>query len=351
MLLAAALTALVLWAVHNHWYRGRFQWGKFAESFLEIEWKWVVASSALALASYYVRALRWSVMLKPLQPTSNAWRLFKATAIGFTVVVLLGRPGEFVRPYLIALKERVPLSSQFASWLLERILDLLAVLVIFSYAASRIGHSHANLGPPFRWSLEAGGWAAALLGLVCLALLVMFGRFSGTARRRLLDALSFLPSRYHKRTERIVTAFLEGTAATKQPGSASRLIAYTLLEWVTIVLCILCLFRAFDETSALGVQDALLFLGLVSFGSILQIPGVGGGMQLLAIIVLTQLYGVRLEAATSIAIMFWIVTFVVIMPPGLLFACQEGFNWRKLRDLERRAVRAEAAEPVPEAAL
>jgi hypothetical protein len=39
------------------------------------------------------------------------------------------------------------------------------------------------------------------------------------------------------------------------------------------------------------------------------------------------------------------------MPPGFLFAFHEGFNWRKLRDLERRAVRAEAAEPAPEPAL
>ena len=39
--------------------------------------------------------------------------------------MLLGRPGEFVRPYLIAVKERVPVTSQLAIWVLERIFDLL----------------------------------------------------------------------------------------------------------------------------------------------------------------------------------------------------------------------------------
>ena len=38
-------------------------------------------------------------------------------------MVILGRAGELVRPYLISLKEQVPFSSQMAAWLLERILD------------------------------------------------------------------------------------------------------------------------------------------------------------------------------------------------------------------------------------
>ena len=54
---------------------------------------------------------------------TSLWRVFSATAIGFTAVVLFGRAGEPVRPYLIAKKEGVTFSSQVAAWVVERILD------------------------------------------------------------------------------------------------------------------------------------------------------------------------------------------------------------------------------------
>jgi hypothetical protein len=39
-------------------------------------------------------------------------KLLTATVIGFTAITLFGRAGDFVRPYLIAVKEQVPLTSQ-----------------------------------------------------------------------------------------------------------------------------------------------------------------------------------------------------------------------------------------------
>jgi uncharacterized membrane protein YbhN (UPF0104 family) len=346
LLVAALVLGVVLWETRDRWRHFAFDWRAFLASFLEIHWPWIVAAAALSLVAYYGRALRWSVMLVPLRPNPSTWGIFKATAIGFTAVVLLGRPGEFVRPYLISLKERVSLSSQLAAWLLERILDLLAVLVIFGFAITRVGRSHARAGSAFRWALEVGGWAATGLGLVCLVILVMLGRFPETTRRRLLDALSVLPPRFHARSERLVSAFLEGTAATKNQASALLLALYTVLEWVVIVLCFLCVFKAYNETAAFGLPDVLIFLGFVAFGSVIQIPGIGGGVQLVSIVVLTELYRVSIETATGLAIVLWIVTCVVVVPPGLLLAFHEGLNWRKFRDLEKRAVRAgTSAEP------
>jgi uncharacterized protein (TIRG00374 family) len=347
LVLAGAIVALAAWGLREHWLHPQFRWNAFAESFVDLQWHWIVAALILALATYYGRALRWAVMLKPLRPKPDTWGIFKATAIGFTAVVLLGRPGEFVRPYLISLKERVPFSSQLAAWFLERILDLLAILLVFGFAVSRIRSSRASLGPTFRWVLETGGYTVAILGVICLVLLVMMGRFSALMRRRLVDALRILPERHHARLERTITAFMDGTASTKTHGSALKLSLYTAVEWMLIVLCFACLFKAYDETAALTLHDVVIFMGFVAFGSVLQIPGVGGGVQIVSIVVLTQLYGISLEVATSLAIMLWAITFVAIVPAGLLLAFHEGFNWRKLKELEKCAVRAGSAIEYP----
>jgi uncharacterized protein (TIRG00374 family) len=329
--------------LRERWHHAPFQWRTFAASFVHLDWRWVALSLLLSIATYYGRALRWAIMLRPLRPHPNTWSIFKATTIGFTAVVLLGRAGEFVRPYLISLREKVPLSSQLAAWFLERLCDLMAVLLVFSFAVSQIQASRARLGPALRWALETGGYAVAVMAVVCLVLLVMLARFSGMMRRRLLDALGFLPQRHRERAARIVTAFMDGTAATKTQGSAIRLSLYTIFEWALIVLCVVCLFQACPETAALTLQDVVIFIGFIAFGGVVQIPGVGGGVQLVSVLVLTELYGIPIEVATSMAIVIWAVTFVAVVPIGLGFAFHEGINWRKLKDLEVQSARAQSA--------
>ena len=73
-------------------------------------------------------------------------------------------------------------------------------------------------------------------------------------------------------------------------------------------------------------------MGFVSFGAVVQIPGIGGGTQVVAIVVLTELFGVRLELATRSPFV-WIITFVAIVPVGLGLALKEGLDWRSLRQI------------------
>ncbi len=337
-LLLVAAAALLIWLLRERWQNAQFQWGEFTRSFLDVDWKWVIAAWAVGILTYYGRALRWRVMLKPLKQEPSTWRLFKATTIGFTAVVLLGRPGEFVRPYLISLRERVPFSSQLAAWFLERICDLLAVLLVFGFTLTRLDAARVQVGPNLKWVLEVGGYVLGAMGLVCLVILILLGRYSEIMRRRLTDALAFLPDRYHQRIDQFVNAFLEGTSATKTHSSAIWLFVYTVLEWAVIVLCYVCIFRAYPATNGFAVRDILTLMGFVAFGSILQIPGVGGGFQIVTILVLTEIYGLGVEVATSIALLAWVVTFVGIVPMGLLFAFHEGLNWKRLRQIEEDAV-------------
>ncbi|HOL70639.1 MAG TPA: lysylphosphatidylglycerol synthase transmembrane domain-containing protein [Bryobacteraceae bacterium] len=338
ILLLAAGAALLIWLLRERWQEAQFQWGEFTRSFLLVNWKWILAGWAVGVLTYYGRALRWAVMLRPLRAQPSIWRLFKATTIGFTAVVLLGRPGEFVRPYLISLRERVPFSSQLAAWFLERICDLLAVLLIFGFTLSQLGGAGAKVGPKLHWVLEVGGYLLGFMGLVCLVVLFLLARYSETMRRRLAEALVFLPERYQQRIQRVVDAFLEGSAAVKSQNSARWIFLYTVLEWLVIVVCFVCIFKAYAATSSFALRDVLIVMGFVAFGSIVQIPGVGGGVQIVMIVVLTELYGLGVELATSISLLTWAVTFVGIVPIGLLFAFHEGLNWKRLRQLEVDAV-------------
>src|SRR5579863_4065386 len=334
--LGAILLLLVVFLLRSELRKSGFRWSVFVATLEGVQWPWLLAAAGLSLTTYYGRALRWAVLLKPLRPRPDMRKLLSATVIGFTAVTLLGRPGEFVRPYLIARQEGVPFSSQLAAWVLERIYDLLMVMAIFGFALSRVRHI-SNPGPILAWVLAIGGWLVWVLSAAALLMLVMIRRYSEAMRQRLMDALGFLSQHHLDRASRFLQALAQGAESTRSTKSVVLLLLYTLLEWALIAECYLCISLAFGTALQFTIWDTLTFIGFVSFGSVVQIPGIGGGMQVVAVLVLTKIFGVSVELATSIAVLIWLITFVAIVPFGLAAALHEGLTWRKLRELEREA--------------
>lgn len=326
---AAVLLALLAYRLRT----APFHWGLFLTTFYRLNLPWLAISILLMLLTYAGRALRWEVMLRPLKVPLSLITLTYDTVIGFTAVLLLGRPGELVRPYLISRSTGVPFSAQMAAWLLERMLDLLVVLLLFGFGLTRIPAHGLPLSPGLQWILGMGGYLVAAIGIACLLFLILFRNFAEPARNRILSALTFLSEKHHERAGRMLTAFSQGMEATRSTGFLILLLWYTALEWAIIVASYYTVFQAFPITAGLRFTDVVVFLGFVAFGSIVQIPGIGGGIQVISIVVLTQIYGLPLEAATGVAIFIWIITFVVVVPFGLLCAFHQGINWSKLKHL------------------
>ncbi len=340
--LALLATAGAIVFVVYRWRTSGFAWSEFTAALRHVDWTWLLLSGMLVLATYVGRALRWEIMLRPLREDASLWRILTATAIGFTAVVLFGRAGEPVRPYLIARKERVTFSSQIAAWLVERMLDLLMVLLIFGIALTQVSHSAIQPGPQIRLVLEAGGYIAGFTGAACLALLIGLRQFRGHVQERLLSALAFLPGHLVERIQKVLASFEAGMQSTRSTSFTLLLILYTVIEWIVIAGAFWCVFKAFPATANLGLTDIVILLGFIAFGSAVQIPGVGGGMQIATVLVLTEFFGIPFEVASGIALVLWIITFVVIVPLGLILAFREGINWRNLRHLDAEA---EAGEP------
>jgi len=338
-MIAILVAALLLIAAVLSFRRLRgseFQWDQFASTFRQLDPVWLAAAVILILFTYVGRALRWQVLLRPVCPNPNLWRVFVATAIGFTALVIFGRPGELVRPYLISLKQNVSFSSQIAAWLLERIYDLLVVLLLFGYSLSHVHATRLSFGPHLDFVLKTGGYLVAGICTLCFLFLLGVRHFSDAMQRRFLSSVTFLPENYYKRLEQVVIAFAAGMESTKSHGFVALLLGYTMAEWLIIVISNFCLFKSFPATAHFSLNDTLVFCGFVGLGSALQIPGVGGGMQVASILILTEFFGLTLEVSSAIAILLWITTYVVIIPIGIILALHEGLNWKNLRELEAK---------------
>jgi glycosyltransferase 2 family protein len=336
----ASLFVVVLLA-----YRTRgptFRWDLFLVTLDHLDWLWLGVSICLILLSNVGRALRWQVMLRPMYTLEarpvGVWRLTSDTAIGLTAGVLLGRVGEVVRPYLISLQTGLPFSSQAAAWLLERMLDLLVVLLLSGYVLIRIPQYTLRLGPKVHDALAAGGYSLAVAAVLCMILLMAFRDPSRRAQTRILGALTFLPEHQQHRAGQMLEAFSQGVECTRDPQSLALLLGYTLLEWAVIVGGNFALFRGFQATRGFGPLDVLVLIAFGTLGSLVQIPGIGGGVQVASIVALTRIYGIPLEAASGIAILLWMVGSIAIVPFGLACAFHEGLNWSKLKLLSAKQI-------------
>jgi len=127
-LIVIVLGALVYLQVKT-W--SKFDWRSFKEQTEDVNVGLIALGIVIIYFDYYLRALRWKILLRPVCDVKSS-RLVAPTMIGFAALALLGRPGEFIRPYLIARKENLTMSSQLAVWVVERLFDVGAFALIMA---------------------------------------------------------------------------------------------------------------------------------------------------------------------------------------------------------------------------
>jgi uncharacterized membrane protein YbhN (UPF0104 family) len=265
-----------------------------------------------------------------------------STVIGFTAVVFFGRPGELVRPYLIARKEKVTVASQVAAWVVERIYDLLVVLLLFGFALTQV-EGRETIGPKLDVVLRTGGYLAAILAIACVGLLFLSVSFEAVVRRWFSRLASLLPARIGSPVAAMFESFFAGMCWAGSPRVVLELILFSLLEWGIIVASIYCLFQAYPATTHLNLVDNLVFTGFVAFGAAVQLPGIGGGLQVAAVLALTEIFGLGIETATGLAVFLWAVSWLLVVPFGVVLAFRDGLRWTSLRHVDEEMAKAPAS--------
>ena len=207
----------------------RFNWHVFFERTQDANALYLATGVALIYLDYVLRAIRWKMFLKPVCEVS--WRrLLGPTMIGFTGIALLGRPGEFVRPYVIARKENLSMSSQMAVWAVERIFDtgafalLVALDLAFAPSLRNLQHYGA-----FR---DAG--FILLAGVLALSLFLVFlYRKTETAAQWVERRFSHAPHFAHRTALRI-REFGSGLRTIHTVGHFFQLFGISIVVWLVI---------------------------------------------------------------------------------------------------------------------
>jgi uncharacterized protein (TIRG00374 family) len=317
----------------------RFDWQVFREQSGQVHLLPVLEGVAFIWIVYYLRALRWKIFLPPANRTS-AWSLTPPTIIGFTGLAWFGRPGELIRPYLIARRLNLPFASQLAVWAVERIFDTGAVVAMLALAIFVFPRQLLSL--PYFHSLHPGAfhrmrWAGVLLILLVagMALGAMaLRRHSPSVAAWVERRLGRLSAHLGHRVALRVRAFGDGLHTIHSFSGFLQASGLSLLVWLCVAGAYLQVAHAYPDSpilQSLTLAQVLLLMGASMIGATLQLPALGGGSQLAVLAVLEGIFEVRPELAVSCAILLWLVTFWSVTPLGLVMARYEHVSLRRLQ--------------------
>ena len=292
----------------------------------------IAAATSLMVMTYVVRALRWRALLAGMAaPTWLA--LFRATTIGFTALFLLGRAGELiVRPAALSLKEPVEPSASYATVLIERVFDMVMVVILFAMNMAFFEFSRREPGAmeSFRLIRMAGLFllfisAAGIYGLS------VFRRRRESTLKYLDSKLRRLPARLYRALMNLLERISDGLAVLHDARGLAVTIAYTVVMWLLVIAAYVLVIRAFGiPQSQIPYTGAIFVLGLSMFGSVVPTPGGATGPFHAVTAASLVFLGVDRNQAASTAIVLHLVVFLPAVFFGFFYLLKEGITLARL---------------------
>ena len=326
-------TGLCLLAAALFWWFGRrLNWSEVRIALRQSNPYLLLTAASIVSLSYAVRAFRWGALLRPLVPARFA-DLFAATTVGFGTVFLIGRTGEVVRPVVLPMRDkRVRPSASIVTIMVERIYDMMAVIVMF--AVNLIWFK----APP---SLEKDFSKVRIVGITLLAgallgiiLLTWFRRNSTTIITffaRFFEHWHLVPRRLSKLAIGTLEQLARALRVLVNFAELAETIGWTVLLWLAVALANLLIIRAFGLR--FGLSETIFVLGWSLAGSLVPTPGGAAGAFHAATAAGFIFLGVPPETAAAISIVMHVIDFGPAVLFGFFYFIRGDLNFSRLRAL------------------
>jgi uncharacterized protein (TIRG00374 family) len=283
---------------------------------------YVGLSAAIVVAGLLARGARWRILLSGALPF---WRAFSINNVAYLINGLLPfRVGEVARAFLATRAQApVPILKSFSTIIVERLLDVLAVLVIMLLALS---------AGPLPETLRAAALVLAPVSIVAfLALVFLSSQREGTLW--IVERLSArIPLVARWRIVTLLGHFLDGLSPLTSGRALAQALAWTTLSWVCSVFSGYVLMLAFFDRADMGAT--LLFTAVASLAvAVPAVPGNLGTYELSILLALQAMgYGEPAATAGAFAVAVHAVNLIINATMGVIGFMQEGVSLGQLSE-------------------
>ena len=282
------------------------------------------------MATYWARAVRWQYLLAPVGHTKFR-TVFRTTVIGFAALAILpARVGDVLRPYLLARREGLATTATMATVVMERVLDLIAVLTLLAiYVWGFTGDS--PLPDRLLNPVKVSATLAAAVSVGLMAVMWVLATHPERIGKLAAAAARILPGRLSERVGHLTTTFSGGFAAARSPRALLLAMLWSFPLWLAIAA------EAWAVTVAFGIEmpfaGTFLLQALLVIGVAVPTPGGVGSYHEAYRIGVTTFFGAPNDRAVAAAIVTHAISFVPVVLLGVIFMAQDGLSVSGLKDL------------------
>jgi len=304
------------------------------------------AAVFVATFGFFIRALRWKILLSAVKPDTGLRSRFAGVSIGFMANnVLPARAGEFARAYAFSRLEPVSASAAFGSLVVERVLDGVVLLLFLVVPLMTPGFPASDV-----LSQGAGAVAlesaVALVGAVMVALVLM-AMWPRAFVRVAVRVASVLPRTLSRPVVDGLEAFMDSVSILRNPRLLTLGFAWTLGFWAWHGLSFWLGMLAFGIDT--GLVSAFFTEAVVGFGVALPAaPGFFGTFHASAQFALSSVYGVDEARALAFAFGYHFGGWIPITVIGLYYTWNLGLSIGEIGRAEERVEAVIEAEHPPQ---
>ncbi len=308
-----------------------------ANSFKTVDYIYILPAVIILLLSFLFRALRWRILISPMKQVKTS-ELFSPLMVGYMANILPARAGELIRAYLLGKKHGIPFSGGFASIVVERLFDIVCILLLFAWVLvfhAEIFTADVTISGI---SLQTMAVNFGRLSAVLVGVLIGFIYLMVAHKEKLMQVILWVirpfPKKWHDKIEYLVEEFSIGCQVTKDLSALLKITFYSVLVWAMVVLSYYPFYFAYDLANK-SIASVLIVTVLVCiFIVALPTPAFLGSFNAA---ILIGLHDIMLEpelAAVSFGMVVWAVNFGVILLGGLYFVFHDHLSVKTLVEVE-----------------
>jgi uncharacterized protein (TIRG00374 family) len=302
-----------------------------ARTLAQADYLYLIPAAGAVVAYLLARAVRWRILLGPQVSLA---RSFWVTNIGYLVSnVLPFRLGDPARAVVIGRGGEVSIAASLSTVVVERVLDMLAVVAMLGMVAPFV----AGSGEAVSAGILAGG-----LALVASAVLLLMAFRPDWGRRAIRWGLARVPRLDAERWARALDGLFDGLAPLRSGRRGLALILWSAIAWAFVVLTYWALLRAFlPQPPFLAAPFLVCILGLGM--AIPSSPSAVGVFHAIARYGLTIPFQVPTDQAVTAAFAIHAFQYLLVAILGLIGLAQESLTLGRVA----RSAEALTANPQP----
>ncbi|MGY8762551.1 MAG: lysylphosphatidylglycerol synthase transmembrane domain-containing protein [Nitrospinaceae bacterium] len=302
-------------------------------SFKEMDYIYILPSVVIIILSYVFRAYRWQALLQSSLKV-NVSGLFSPMMVGFMGNFLPARAAEILRPYLLSKKYPITFSTAFASIVMERLFDMIMLLLIFIWVfwfQADIFSSDIKFSG---LSIQKMAITFGEIGLFCVIFLLVFIYVLIKRKKNLMELVnwftSFMNKKWSHRIINLIEEFSVGCDVVKNFGTLVKVSIYSMLIWIGNILYVYPLYFAFGLENKTITSLLILAVMVSILITVVPTPGFLGSYNAGVLIALHEIMGESEIKSVGLGMVGWALGSGVVIIGGLCFIFYDQMSFKTL---------------------